>query len=59
MSINEYKIAKEKGKYYKIFYVSSIGDNNPKIRSFTFNDKTIKKDIENYIMTTNLINIEE
>ena len=54
MSKNEYEVAIEKGKYYKIFYVTRIGKEKPKIRSFTFNKNTIRKDIENYIITTEL-----
>lgn len=54
MSSNEYKVALEKGKYYKIFYVSSVGGYEPKIKSFTFNDQNVQKDIESYLMTTNI-----
>ena len=54
MSANEYKVAKEKKEYYKIYFVSNIGDLNPKIKSFIFNDAYIEKEIDSYVMTTSL-----
>ena len=58
MSINEYDVAKEKGKYYKIFHVSGLWDNKPQIINFTFDDNNVQKATHTYWITA-LINEDD